>query len=209
MDKEVKELFRQVREILDKYPHRQTEILFYIFGEDTIKEILNKPTYGELEQKVKQLEEDNKRLLERLGKEVKRNIELSNMSRGELIKMITQLETDNKRLTHNEKVYIDKINQLEANRDVVFTKEETENLLKQLQKIDKCDTALTSSLMSKRIHLENEILKKKVNQLETNRDVLKEWLEKEHREDAIVINLTWKNATGKVLNKMQELERGK
>lgn len=56
MNKEVKELFKQVREILDKYPSRQTEILFYIFGEDTIKEILNKPTYEELQAKVNQLE---------------------------------------------------------------------------------------------------------------------------------------------------------
>ena len=43
-------------------------------------------------------------------------------------------------------------------------------------------------------------------QLETNWKELKKWLEEEHREDAIVINLTWKHATGKVLDKMQELE---
>lgn len=41
-----------------------------------------------------------------------------------------------------------------------------------------------------------------------NWNKLKEWVKMEHREDAIVINLTWKHATGKFLDKMQELERG-
>ena len=44
--------------------------------------------------------------------------------------------------------------------------------------------------------------------LEDNWNKLKEWVKMEHREDAIVINLTWKHATGKFLDKMQELERG-
>lgn len=56
MSEEVKKLFKQVREILDKYPNRQKEILFYIFGEDTIRKIVNKPTYEELQQKINQLE---------------------------------------------------------------------------------------------------------------------------------------------------------
>ena len=56
MNKEVKEMSAQVREILDKYPNRQKEILCYIFGEDTIREIIGKPTYEELQQKVNQLE---------------------------------------------------------------------------------------------------------------------------------------------------------
>lgn len=56
MNKEVKEMSAQVREILDKYPNRQKEILCYIFGEDTIREIIGKPTYEELQQKVKHLE---------------------------------------------------------------------------------------------------------------------------------------------------------
>lgn len=42
--------------------------------------------------------------------------------------------------------------------------------------------------------------------LEENWNELKEWVKMEHREDAIVINLTWKHATGKFLDKMQELE---
>lgn len=41
-----------------------------------------------------------------------------------------------------------------------------------------------------------------------NWNKLKEWVKMEHREDAIVINLTWKHATGKFLDKMQELEQG-
>lgn len=40
-----------------------------------------------------------------------------------------------------------------------------------------------------------------------NWNKLKEWVKMEHREDAIVINLTWKHATGKFLDKMQELEQ--
>ena len=71
-----------------------------------------------------------------------------------------------------------KVIQLEVNRDVVFTKEEVEKLLKQLQEIDECDTALTSSLMSKKTLFENEILKKKINQLETNRDEALNLMEK-------------------------------
>lgn len=41
-----------------------------------------------------------------------------------------------------------------------------------------------------------------------NWNKLKEWVKMEHREDVIVINLTWKHATGKFLNKMQEIEQG-
>ena len=48
MNKELKEMGKQLKEILDKYPHRQKEILFYIFGEDTIRKIVNKSTYEEL-----------------------------------------------------------------------------------------------------------------------------------------------------------------
>lgn len=44
--------------------------------------------------------------------------------------------------------------------------------------------------------------------LEENWNKLKEWVKMEHREDVIVINLTWKHATGKFLNKMQEIEQG-
>lgn len=74
---------------------------------------------------------------------------------------------------------LDYINQLEEeNKDAVFTKEETEKLLKQFQELDKCDTALTSSLMLRRKHFENELLKKKITQLETNRDEAIELLTK-------------------------------
>lgn len=78
----------------------------------------------ELQQKVNQLEEDNKQLLERLGKEVKRNIELSNMSRVELIKMINQLEEDykneveeNLKLSELWQKSQEEKRQLETNRD--------------------------------------------------------------------------------------------
>lgn len=51
-----------------------------------------------------------------------------------------------------------------------------------------------------------EQLQQENKQLKDNWNKLKEWVKMEHREDAIVINLTWKHATGKFLNKMQELE---
>ena len=41
-----------------------------------------------------------------------------------------------------------------------------------------------------------------------NWNKLKEWVKMEHREDAIVINLTWKHAISKFLDKMQEIEQG-
>lgn len=44
--------------------------------------------------------------------------------------------------------------------------------------------------------------------IKDNWNKLKEWVKVEHREDVIVINLTWKHATGKFLNKMQEIEQG-
>lgn len=47
---------------------------------------------------------------------------------------------------------------------------------------------------------------KKVEQLQNNWNELKEWLKREHREDAIKIDLSWKHATGKILNKINELE---
>lgn len=43
-------------------------------------------------------------------------------------------------------------------------------------------------------------------QLQNNWNKLKAWLKKEHREDAIKINLSWKTATGKILNKIKEIE---
>lgn len=53
---ELKEMGRELKEILEKYPNRQKEILFYIFGEDTIRELIGKPTYEEPQPKVNQLE---------------------------------------------------------------------------------------------------------------------------------------------------------
>lgn len=41
-----------------------------------------------------------------------------------------------------------------------------------------------------------------------NWNKLKEWVKMEHREDAIVINLTWKHAISKFLDIMQEIEQG-
>lgn len=53
-----------------------------------------------------------------------------------------------------------------------------------------------------------EKLEQENKQLKDNWNKLKEWVKMEHREDAIVINLTWKHATGKFLDKMQEIEQG-
>lgn len=53
-----------------------------------------------------------------------------------------------------------------------------------------------------------EKLQQENKQLKDNWNKLKEWVKVEHREDVIVINLTWKHATGKFLNKMQEIEQG-
>ena len=60
MNNELKEMGKQLKEILDKYPNKQKEILFYIFGEDTIRKIVNKPTYEELEKEVERLKEREK-----------------------------------------------------------------------------------------------------------------------------------------------------
>lgn len=67
--------------------------------------------------------------------------------------------------------------------------------------------------LSEQLQQENKQLKIQIsareevcNRLESNWNELKEWVKMEHREDAIVINLTWKHATGKFLDKMQELE---
>ena len=67
--------------------------------------------------------------------------------------------------------------------------------------------------LSEQLRQENKQLKIQIsareevcNRLESNWNELKEWVKMEHREDAIVINLTWKHATGKFLDKMQELE---
>lgn len=118
------------------------------------------------------------------------------------------------------KALLDYINQLETNRDVVFTKEEVEKLLKQVQELDKFDTALESGLMLRRKHLENEILKKKIAQLETNRDELKKWLEEEKNkhydrkwlsDDELCYRLEDNSAKTliEVQTKMEILERGK
>ena len=64
MNKELKEIGKQLKEILDKYPNRQKEILFYIFGEDTIRKLVNKPTYEELEKEVERLKEREKLVTE-------------------------------------------------------------------------------------------------------------------------------------------------
>lgn len=71
MNKEVKEIGRELKEILEKYPNRQKEILCYIFGEDTIREIIGKPTYEELQQKANQLESTLNKVREKIKLERK------------------------------------------------------------------------------------------------------------------------------------------
>lgn len=66
MNNELKELGKQIIEILDKYPDRKLEILEYILGEDTLREIIGKPTYEELQQKVNQLETNRDEVIELL-----------------------------------------------------------------------------------------------------------------------------------------------
>lgn len=61
-------------------------------------------------------------------------------------------------------------------------------------------------IQTERIDMQVE-LNKTIEKLFNNWNKLKEWVKMEHREDAMVINLTWKHATGKFLNKMQELEQ--
>lgn len=70
MNKELKEIGKQLKEILEKYPNRQKEILFYIFGEDTIREIINKPTYEELEQELEKLSKNRDKLKALLNKHI-------------------------------------------------------------------------------------------------------------------------------------------
>ncbi len=86
MNDELKEMGKQLKEILDKYPNRQKEILFYIFGEDTIREIIGKPTYEELQQKVNQLEQDKTAILLDGNSLINAN--------GKLQQKINQLETN-------------------------------------------------------------------------------------------------------------------
>lgn len=78
------------------------------------------------------------------------------------------------------------------NNDKVVDKVNWENMLLKKQ-IKEYQKALDET-MSEKIDIQN------------NWNKLKEWVKMEHREDAIVINLTWKHATGKFLDKMQELE---
>ena len=55
MKEEIKEMVIQVKEILNKYPEKQLEILEYLFGKDYLMKIINKPTYEQLETNWKEL----------------------------------------------------------------------------------------------------------------------------------------------------------
>ena len=84
---------------------------------------------------------------------------------------------------------------------------------REMDKIDVYNWVAEDELKIDKLQQENKQLKIQIsareevcNRLESNWNELKEWVKMEHREDAIVINLTWKHATGKFLDKMQELE---
>lgn len=59
MDEEIKEMTRQLKEILNRYPDKKLEILLYVFGRNNLMEIINEPTYEELL-------EENQRLKDKL-----------------------------------------------------------------------------------------------------------------------------------------------
>ena len=52
------EIMNQLKEILNKYPDKQREILLYIFGRDNLIKMINEPTYEELQQENKQLKDN-------------------------------------------------------------------------------------------------------------------------------------------------------
>lgn len=58
MSEEVKQMTIQLKEILNKYPNKQIEILTYVFGKDNLTKIINHPTYDELQQENQQLKLD-------------------------------------------------------------------------------------------------------------------------------------------------------
>lgn len=60
MNKEIKEITSQLKEILNKYPDRQLEILLYVFGRDNLMNMINEPTYEELQQENQILKEQLK-----------------------------------------------------------------------------------------------------------------------------------------------------
>lgn len=57
MNEEIKNITVQLKEILNKYPNRQLEILLYVFGRDNLMNMINEPTYEELQQENQQLKE--------------------------------------------------------------------------------------------------------------------------------------------------------
>lgn len=80
------------------------------------------------------------------------------------------------------------------------------NCTKRFNKKSVTVTHYSINIDKKELYKEIEQLQQEKHELQNNWNELKGWLKKEHREDAIVINLTWKHATGKILNKMNELE---
>lgn len=58
-----------------------------------------------------------------------------------------------------------------------MSEEEMDKLLKEVQELNKIDSAVESSLILKRKHLENELLKKKVNKCKETIDKAIEYIE--------------------------------
>lgn len=58
-----------------------------------------------------------------------------------------------------------------------MSEEEMDKLLKEVQELNKIDSAVESSLILKRKHLENELLKKKVNKYKETIDKAIEYIE--------------------------------
>lgn len=54
---EIKPIIAEMKEILNKYPDRQLEILLYVFGRDNLMRIINEPTYEQLQRENQQLKE--------------------------------------------------------------------------------------------------------------------------------------------------------
>ena len=58
MSEEIKEIISQLKEILNRYPDKQLEILLYVFGRNNLMEIINEPTYEELLEENQQLKDE-------------------------------------------------------------------------------------------------------------------------------------------------------
>lgn len=140
---------------------------------------------------------------------------MNNVSIGEyntLVNKYNEVYKENKILKenaeNNDKV-VDKVNW-----ENMLLKKENKQLKDELK--SKPDAQITLQddkgnkfmvIQTERIDMQVE-LNKTIEKLFNNWNKLKEWVKMEHREDAIVINLTWKHAISKFLDKMQEIEQG-